>query len=167
MLSSRSPLATRQRTSISQGNSYTSDASAFAAAAQGTPLHPLPLVARWDCFPGSHGVTTIWESVLGRLPPPGHCTESRRKPHPHPHLSVEEAYLPVLGLQPERQPSGLAHIWRPVELLSGNTGRGTPSLRSPSALLQLASIYQRAAYTLVWSPEFWLLPRGHLRMTWL
>lgn len=80
----------------------------FAAAAQGMPLDHLALMARRVCIPGSHGTLTIGDRVLGRLPPPGHFTDSRLKYTPS--LSVKEAYFLGLELRPEEQVSALAHI---------------------------------------------------------
>lgn len=42
-----------------------------------TPIGHLSLVDREACFPGSYGTVTIEETVLGRLPPPWHCADSR------------------------------------------------------------------------------------------
>ena len=47
----------------------------FVAATQGTLLYWLPLVASGACFRGSHGTVTNKETVLGRLPTPGHSAE--------------------------------------------------------------------------------------------
>ena len=44
----------------------------FTAAAQGGAY----------CVLGSHGAVTIKETVLGGLPPPGNCTDSRLKHTP-------------------------------------------------------------------------------------
>ena len=85
-----------------------SGAPVFAATAQGMPLHRLALGASGTCIPGSQGTVTIGETVLARLPPPGHCTDHRLKLLPS--LSVKEAYLLILGLQPEGQALGLPHI---------------------------------------------------------
>lgn len=41
-----------------------------------------------------------------------------------------------------------------MEVLPGNIGQKTPSLWSPSALLQLAHTLQKRAYTLIWSSDF-------------
>lgn len=66
--------------------------------AQGILLDLLVLVARGTCIPESHGIVTIRETVLGRLPPPGHYTGSKLKLTSS--LFVKEAYLLILGLQP-------------------------------------------------------------------
>lgn len=65
----------------------------FAAATQRIPLDCLALVAREACVPGSHETVTIVETVLSRLPHPGHRTDTRLKHSPR--LSVKEAYLLV------------------------------------------------------------------------
>ena len=52
------------------------------AATQKTPFNQLELDTRGACIPGSHGMVTIRESVVGRLPLPRHCTESRLKTPP-------------------------------------------------------------------------------------
>lgn len=49
----------------------------FAANVQGIPLDHLALVAKGPCIPGSHGTVAIEETVLGRLPFPEHCSNSR------------------------------------------------------------------------------------------
>jgi len=62
----------------------------------------LALVAGGVCISGPHGSETV-AAVLGRLPPPGHCTDSRMK-----HITsflMKKAYLLVLQIQPERQVS--------------------------------------------------------------
>lgn len=65
----------------------------FATATQGSPLDHLALEARGACIPGSHGNVTIRDSILGRLPPSGHCTGSRLKHTPS--LAEKAAYLLV------------------------------------------------------------------------
>lgn len=72
---------------------FTFDDPVFAAATQGAPLDHLALEARGSCIPGSHGTRTIRDSVLGRLLPSGHCTDSRLKHTPS--LAEKEAYLLV------------------------------------------------------------------------
>lgn len=56
------------------------------------------------CVPGLHGTIIIGETVIHRLLPPGHCTNSKLKPILS--LSVKEAYFIVLELKPEKQASG-------------------------------------------------------------
>ena len=51
----------------------------FVDAVQGMPLNCLALEARNACVPGSHGIVTIRETVLSRLPLQWHCTESGLK----------------------------------------------------------------------------------------
>ena len=79
-----------------------------AAAIQGIPLNLLALVASGACIPESHGTVTMRETVLGRLPPTRHCTDSRLK-HTS-SFSVREASLLVLELQSQGQMSYLANI---------------------------------------------------------
>lgn len=38
---------------------------------------------RGACVIGSHKGVTIRETVFGRLPPPGHCTDTRLRHNPH------------------------------------------------------------------------------------
>lgn len=57
------------------------------------------------CVPASLETITIGETVLSRLSPPGHQTDSSLK-HTS-SLSVRKAYLYVLKLQPEGETSGL------------------------------------------------------------
>ena len=65
----------------------------FAAATQEMPLQCLALDAggRAAGVLGSPRIATTGETDCGRLPPPGHCTDSRLKHSPH--LSEEQAYL--------------------------------------------------------------------------
>lgn len=66
-----------------------------------------PSAAPGAALRGPTGLT-IRELVLGRRPPPGQCTDSRRN---HTLVFfVKEAHLLVLELQPERQALGLGHI---------------------------------------------------------
>ena len=53
----------------------TSGALGFAAAAWQMPLGHLPLIIKGACIPESHATVAIREIVLGRQPPPGHCTD--------------------------------------------------------------------------------------------
>lgn len=71
-----------------------------------TPLEHLALVSKGTLISGPHGIETIREIILGKLPFPGHSTESRLK---HPQLPVKKTYLLVLKLQTEGQASGLPH----------------------------------------------------------
>lgn len=52
---------------------------------------------------GTHGIATIGETVLGRLPCPEHCTG--RRPKHTPSLPVKKVDLLVLELQPKGQAS--------------------------------------------------------------
>lgn len=50
-------------------------------------------------------------------------------------------------------------------MLSGNIRQQTPSLHSPSALLQLISVSQNEACTVIWNPGFYNhSPRDHLAL---
>lgn len=53
--------------------------SVFAAAAQRIPLDCLALVRRRAYLPGFQRTIEIREIILGRIPSPGHCTESRMR----------------------------------------------------------------------------------------
>ena len=66
---------------VSQGGEllHKSGALIFAATTQGMPLDFLVLEAKRNCIPGYHGTVSIKETVLGSLPPPRHCTDSRLK----------------------------------------------------------------------------------------
>lgn len=52
-----------------------SGALIFASTAKGRPLDCLALEDRVDCILGP--MANWRRTVLGRLPPPGHCTDSR------------------------------------------------------------------------------------------
>ena len=86
----------------------------FAAATQGTLFDCLALESREACVPGSHATVTIGETVLGRLPLPEHCTDSRLKHTPR--FSEKEADLLIQELWPED------YLQEPMEGLSGNGG---------------------------------------------
>lgn len=72
------------------------------------PLDCLTVVAKGECISVTHMSETIRERVLGRIPPPGHCINSRLK---HiPSIPMKRAY--ILIIMPEGQHSGLPHIPR-------------------------------------------------------
>ena len=115
---------------------------------QGMPVEYLALVTRGACVSGPHGTETIGESVLGRLPPPKHCTESRLK---HTlSLPVKKTYLLVQifslrdGLQACHISKGYRNALREHRL------RDTIFLLS----LGLVAVHQKGAYTLIWSLNF-------------
>ena len=72
------------RASLSPGGEllHVPGAPGFIAATQGMPLDHLALWARGACDPEFHGTVTIRETVLGRLPLLGHCTDSRLRHTP-------------------------------------------------------------------------------------
>ena len=111
----------------------------FMTADQEVILVHLALEARRICIPGSYGTVTIWER-FGRLPPPGHCRESRLK---HiPSLSVKETML-VLELQLEVR----LQVWNtPVGLRCWDVGQWPPSLCSSFTSLQLADLRQKKSF---------------------
>lgn len=69
-------------------------------------LDCLALEVREACIPKPRG-TVKSEIVLVRLPPSGHCTESRQK---HIPSFEKEVYLLLLELQPNGKASVLADI---------------------------------------------------------
>lgn len=73
----------------------------FAAATQEMPLQCLALDAggRAAGVLGSPRIATTGETDCGRLPPPGHCTDSRLKHTPS--LLVKRVHSLVLEFQPE------------------------------------------------------------------
>lgn len=74
---------------------HASGALVCAAVTQEMLLDCMALVVKGFYVPGSYGTVTPRETVLSRLPSPGHCSDSRLK---HiPILSGKEAYL--LGLE--------------------------------------------------------------------
>lgn len=56
---------------------FISGAPVFAVAAQSLPLNHRALVAMGAYKPGFHKSVATGEMVLGRLLPPGHCTDCR------------------------------------------------------------------------------------------
>lgn len=76
---------------------FMSDTVVFAAAAaQGTPLDSLMLLAKGSCIPASHRIVVIRKTVLVRFPCPGHYVDSKLR-YNH-NLSVKEASLLILEL---------------------------------------------------------------------
>lgn len=122
------------------------------------------LVAGGVCISGPHGSETV-AAVLGRLPPPGHCTDSRMK-HITVFLWKRPIYLSYrFSLRDRCQFT--THL-EATKMLSGNGGWGTPSLHSPLTLLQLTGTSWEGAHNLSGVPIFsQLLWRGHLRLTGL
>lgn len=91
------------------------------------------------CVPGSYGTVKIKDSVLGRLPFSGHCTDSWLK-----HISSlwERELLPCL--KPWACGAGFwsGALTGTIQRLPGNRGRGTQSLHSLSTSLQLTRIFR-------------------------
>lgn len=77
---------------------FISGALDFMVAIQGILLGCPSLVDRGICIPESHSTVTIRETILVRLSPPGHCTDSRLEYTTN--LSLKEAYLLILELGP-------------------------------------------------------------------
>lgn len=102
MLSSHSLPAIIQNASICQRAVFTciwcpsfkSGAPIFVTAVQGMPLDYLTLVARGASVLRPSEIITSRDIIFGRLPPPGHCTDSKLKHTPS--LSVKKDYLLVL-----------------------------------------------------------------------
>lgn len=74
------------------------------------------------CIPGSHRTVAIRETVIDRIQPTGHCTETRLRHSYSP--SVKKASMLVLELRHEENTSDLTHIYRSMELFSRNVGCG-------------------------------------------
>ena len=101
--------------------------------------------------PGSHRTVTIKETVLGRLPPSGHCTDSRLEHNLS--LSVKEAICLSWSLNLR----GRFQVWhtsRGVWRCSQGRYAWEPSLCSPFASLLLTGISQTGVYTLISNPEY-------------
>lgn len=116
-----------------------------------------PLVA-WLWGPGGlhswvpgHLLLQSKKTVLGRLPHPGHCTDSSLKHSPI--LSVKQTYLTCPGASAWGQGFRLAMHLEVTEMFPGNVGWGTASLCFPSASLQLSGTSQEEAYILIWNPD--------------
>lgn len=89
------------------------------------------------CVPGSYGTVKIKDSVLGRLPSSGHCTDSWLK---HiPSLSEKENYIKpwACGAGFWSGTQGTTHR------LPGNRGQGTQFLHSLYTSLQLTRIFRK------------------------
>ena len=113
------------------------------------------------CIHGSEGTIAMFPFVLGRLPPPGHCTDNRLKRRSSP--SEKEAYLFVQELWPEG-----SDLWSGTYLeasrgISRNRGWWIQSSCSSSTPLQLPeekSLYRHlASWFLLLLP-----PLGHLAL---
>lgn len=65
-------------------------ASKHVQATQGTPFDCLTQVAKRASITELHGIITIQKIVIGRLPPPKHCTNSILKYNPS--LPMKSAY---------------------------------------------------------------------------
>lgn len=102
-------------THVSCPGFYIPGAPVFATIAEGHPLSAW----LWRIVGVHPGTVTLGETVLGSLPPQGHCIDSRLKHNSH--LSGKEAYLHAQKLWLEGQASSLAYSSRLVEY-SGNRG---------------------------------------------
>lgn len=138
-----------------------SGALVFTAAAQGMPFDQEALVTRRTCTPRSHRTVAIRETVIGRIPSSGHCTQSRLKSTPN--ISVKGAYLLVLEDQ----------LWSrlPVWHTSRDLGGTIRKCRSGNTIFILSLYYtivyenspERSLYTHL-EPHFWqVLSRGHFQ----
>lgn len=101
-----SPLHSRLPVSPGRETLHASGALAFMAATQGTPLDCLAPETRGRALLGPIGDCNN-QTVIGRLPPSGHETDSRLK---HMLFFCERSLFAWLELQPEAQASGLAHV---------------------------------------------------------
>ena len=85
----------------------TSGAPGFVTDALGIALDHLALVAREACVPDSCETAAVGEMVLGRLPPPEHCTNSVLRHSAGSWSFCEGASLLVLALWAGRR----LHVW--------------------------------------------------------
>ena len=167
LLCFRTPVSIKREVLYTSGTPvFKSGALVLAAATQEIPLYHLAVVARDTCIPGNYRTLTIVETVLGRLPHPGHCTDTADWNTPLPFLRNRPTCLSwSLSLRGSLQ---IWHTYRDYEMISGNVGQRIPSLFSPSALLQFSGISHERAYTLIWNPDFshatWETPLYHLAL---
>ena len=68
----------------------------------------LDTMGRHACVAEFHRTVMSGETVLGRLSPPGHCSDNGLEHTPS--LLVKKVYSLVLALQPKGQTSSLPHI---------------------------------------------------------
>ena len=61
-----------------------SGAPGFVASTLEMPFDHLALVAGGACIPGSQGTVATEDTVLGRVPPPEHCIDSKMQHTPQP-----------------------------------------------------------------------------------
>ena len=153
-----SPSATLQSVHIPQRGAFTSIwCLVLVAAAYGTPLDCLALVTSEASSPGSHGTLTIGKTVLGRPPRPGHSTDSRLK-----HSPVLLRKRPVCwswGFS-VRGRLLVCYTFRGLVRCSLGTETGGHHLCIPLWLIQLSSITQNGACTVVWHLNFCSCHRG-------
>ena len=91
----------------------------------GTPLDCLALWPRDCVFLSFTELLTIIKTLLGRSPPPGHCTHSRLRHSPD--LPVRKACLLNLKLHSEGQALGFPYIWKLMRHFQGmKAGRHHP-----------------------------------------
>ena len=110
----------------------------------------------WLWWPGGLlflGPTGLWQSetVLGRLPSSGHCTDSKLK---HTPSLCEKGLFTCPGASAWGTCFKFVTNLKGRVVLSGNVGQGMPPPHSPSALLRLTSTSQKGAYILIRSPNF-------------
>lgn len=119
----------------------------LAAAIQGKTCDHL---VRGACIPGSHRTVTIIETVLGRLPFPRHCTNSRLKYTPTVFVKED------ICLSRNFSPGDRQWVWHPPTGWPGalkDAARDT-IFALPSVWLQFASNSQEGAYKCTWRPNF-------------
>lgn len=105
--------------------------------------HKKHYLIAWLWWPvGLCSWVTIGETIFGKLPSPGHCTNNRMK---HIQSIREKGLFLVLVLQLEGQISGMSHL-EATKAFLGNTGWGRPSLHTPLALVQHTGTSQKGAY---------------------
>lgn len=86
----------------------------------------------WACIPGSPGIVATGETVLGRLPPPGHCAHSRLRHTPQSFC--EEDLFARPGALAWRAGFNLTQIYWTTKLLSRILGCGAFPLPYSSLL---------------------------------
>lgn len=89
------------------------------------------------------------QTVLGRLPPSGHCTDSRLK---QPQSSFEKGLFPRASIH-GTDFRFATHLETTVEF-PGNISRETPSLDPTLVLLQVTGNPQMRVYIPIWIPDF-------------
>lgn len=140
-----------------------SKAYAWVQPTQGMPLDCVALVAGRVCIPGLHRTITIRMAILDRNTIPRAIYSLQTETYLQ--SACKKVHLIVLEFQPEGLASGLLHIWRLQSVLRECRQGDTICVLSLGTS-QLSGTAHKGAYILVYIPDSWNWPRGHLQISW-